>query len=118
MAGEVPTAAAANSDQRAWEWEVRQRHQVEGFLIVPRPARQQAHRKNREILPQGLDGNVRLRGATPAHAAAPSGLSRKLAHLFGHAAPPQRALRAARRSDARPGLGKKGYLVTIITFTL
>ena len=37
--------------------------------------------KSREIVPQGLDGSLRLRGGTPAHAVVPSGLPEARAPL-------------------------------------
>ncbi len=58
---------------RAWECEVRRRHRRVPDCSETGSAAS-APRKRSGIFPQGLDGNVRLRGGAPAHVQAPTGL--------------------------------------------
>ena len=70
--------------------------EVEGSWFFGDRLGSERARKSREIVPQGLDGNVRVRGGTPAHAAAPSGLPGSSGARSADQHPLQRLLRANR----------------------
>ena len=79
-----------------------------------------APQKSREILPQGLDGNVRLRGGTPTHALVPSGLPEARASVRPRRTPFS-AVCSPVRCPSRTGQevlsGNHGYINSMKTAT-